>query len=107
MANPQDLRYSAIVESLNANQNKTPAVQAKAIQETLRGMEEPTQPVAEMLWKVLVFALASVTVLSLLGLVVLIALGKTPDLVLTAFTASITGLVGLFVPAPGGGRWAG
>jgi hypothetical protein len=107
VANPQDPRYSAIVGSLNANQNKTPAVQAKAIQDALRGMEQPTQPVADLLWKVLVFALASVAVLSLLGLVVLIAVGKTPDLVLTAFTASVTGLVGLFVPAPGGGRWAG
>jgi hypothetical protein len=47
---PQGLRYSAIVESLNANQNKIPAVQAKAIQDALRGMEEPTQPVADLLW---------------------------------------------------------
>ena len=59
------------------------------------------QATTNLLWKVLVFALAAISLMSLVGLVVLIALGKTPDLVLTAFTASVTGLVGLFVPAPG------
>jgi hypothetical protein len=56
--------------------------------------------VTNFLWQVVVLALAAIAGLSLVGLVVLIAIGKTPDLVLTAFTASVTGLLGLFVQSP-------
>jgi hypothetical protein len=44
--------------------------------------------------------LAIIAGASLVGLVLLLAMGKSPDLVLTAFTASLTGLLGLFVKSP-------
>jgi hypothetical protein len=43
------------------------------------------------------------TLISLVGLLYLIADGKTetsPDLALTTFTATLTGLLGLFIRAP-------
>ena len=60
----------------------------------------PTQDVTNLLWEVVVFTLAIIAGLALVGLVVLLAISKTPDLILTAFTASVTGLLGLFVKSP-------
>lgn len=101
MASQQEVRRSKLIETINANKAASADVMAAAIDDEVYSLSQPTQTTTDLLWKVLVFALAIIAGLSLLGLVVLIALGKTPSLVLTAFTASVTGLVGLFVPAPG------
>jgi len=55
---------------------------------------------SNLLWTIVVVGLLSLLATSLIGLIVLIALGKTVDVVLTAFTALLTGTVGLFVPSP-------
>jgi hypothetical protein len=124
MANPT-ATHAAIVASLNATRDLSPAQQVAAVQNAvlptdtitaaLAGpgktaedqaaaveavLPKPSQDVTNFLWQVVVLALAAIAGLSLVGLVVLIAIGKTPDLVLTAFTASVTGLLGLFVQSP-------
>jgi hypothetical protein len=72
--------------------------------ETLRSLVSgPSQDTANQLWKWLVPGLLLLTLISLVGLLYLIADGKTetsPDLALTTFTATLTGLLGLFIRAP-------
>ena len=97
MAAAQPPSHNDIVKSLQATASKTLDEQASAIEDLIPA---PSQPVADLLWKVVVFTLAIIAGVALAGLVVLIALGKTPDLILTAFTASVTGLLGLFVKSP-------
>lgn len=52
------------------------------------------------LWTIIVIGLLSLLATALVGLIVLLAIGKSVDLVVTAFTALLTGTVGLFVPSP-------
>ena len=44
---------------------------------------------------------------SLVGLIVLIAIGNPVDIVLNAFTALLTGTIGLFVPSPAANKTNG
>lgn len=63
----------------------------------------PSQVAADTIWKWLVIGLLGLSAVSLLGLLYLVADGKTatsPDLALTTFTASLTGLLGLFIRSP-------
>lgn len=63
----------------------------------------PDQPTSNWLYKILVPGLLILTVISLVGLILLIIDANEatpPDLVLTTFTASLTGLLGLFVKSP-------
>jgi hypothetical protein len=91
-------RLAGIVEALTATQGQSVDEMAAAVEAAL--VPQPTQDVANLLWKVVVFTLAIIAGLALIGLVVLLAINKTPDLILTAFTASVTGLLGLFVKSP-------
>lgn len=71
--------------------------------EQLRLVLTPTQETANALWRWLVPGLLGLTAISLIGLIWLIADGNeatSPDLVLTAFTALLTGLLGLFIKTP-------
>ena len=52
------------------------------------------------LWTYIVLGLLGLLGTSLVGLIVLIAIGKPVDVVVTAFTALLTGTIGLFVPSP-------
>ena len=63
----------------------------------------PSQTAADQIWKWLVLGLLSLTAISLVGLLYLTADGNSatsPDLALTTFTASLTGLLGLFIRSP-------
>jgi hypothetical protein len=71
--------------------------------EQLRLVLTPTQDTANALWRWLVPRLLGLTAVSLIGLIWLIADGNeatSPDLVLTALTALLTGLLGLFIKSP-------
>jgi hypothetical protein len=119
--------HAAIVASLNATRDKSPTERAAAVQNAVLPTDQitaslaanpeksaedqataieaaafpkPSQDVANFLWKVVVLALAGIAGLALVGLVILLAIGKAPDVVLTAFTATVTGLLGLFVQSP-------
>jgi hypothetical protein len=91
-------RRAGIIDALTATKGQSMEEMASAVEAAL--MPQPTQDVADLLWKVVVFTLAIIAGLALIGLVVLLAISKTPDLILTAFTASVTGLLGLFVKSP-------
>lgn len=63
----------------------------------------PDQSTSNWLYKMLVPGLLILTVISLVGLILLIMDANDatpPDLVLTTFTASLTGLLGLFIKSP-------
>ena len=51
------------------------------------------------LWTYIVLGLLGLLGAALLGLIVLLAIGKTVEVVVTAFTALLTGTLGLFVPS--------
>ena len=94
----QDQRLAQIHQALKESQGKSLEETTLAVESAM--FPQPSGQVADLLWTVVVFALAIIAGLSLLGLVVLLAIGKSPDLVLTAFTSSVTGLLGLFVKSP-------
>ena len=63
----------------------------------------PPAPVVGTLWKVLVWSLSVILVIALGGIIYTVADGKTstsPDVLVTVFTAALTGLIGLFVKTP-------
>lgn len=59
------------------------------------------------LWTFVVLGLLALLGTSLVGLIVLIAIGKPVDVVVTAFTALLTGTIGLFVPSPAANKTNG
>jgi hypothetical protein len=64
---------------------------------------QPPAAVVGTLWKVLVWSLSVILVIALGGIIYTVADGKTstsPDVLVTVFTAALTGLIGLFVKAP-------
>jgi hypothetical protein len=73
-----------------------------AIQDS--GVGPPTPPVADRLWTILVVTLASVILIAVAGLVVTLfvkAQGSTTgEIILTIFTTTTAGLIGLFAPSP-------
>jgi hypothetical protein len=60
----------------------------------------PDVSTTKFVWIVAVSGLVALLVIALGGLIYLLAEEKTTDLVLTAFTALLTGLIGLFSPSP-------
>ena len=63
----------------------------------------PDAKTSSWLWKVLVVGLVTALILSLGGVLVAVLDGSDqtdPDLILTLFTAVLTGLIGLFVRTP-------
>lgn len=66
----------------------------------------PTQETSNELWRWLVPGLMGLILVSLVGMLFLIADGNettNPELALTAFTALLTGMLGLFIRVPSGG----
>ncbi|MGB8360457.1 MAG: hypothetical protein WCE80_03590 [Acidimicrobiia bacterium] len=60
----------------------------------------PDSQTTSTLWIVVVSGFIGLLVIALVGIIVLLADGKSSDVALTAFTALLTGLVGLFSPSP-------
>jgi len=68
-------------------------------------MLRPSQPAVDRIYLYLVPGLLILAGLALLGMFYVIADGNvdtTPDLLLTVFTATLTGLLGLFARSPQG-----
>lgn len=90
--------YRAQVAAIAADPNLDDDAAAEQI--AALDFPNPDQPVANTIWQALVFGLLGIAVLALIGLgwAILDGNEKTaPDLFVTAFTASLTGLLGLFV----------
>ena len=59
------------------------------------------------LWTYVVLGLLGLLGTALVGLIVLLAIGKSVEVVVTAFTALLTGTLGLFVPSPASNKTNG
>jgi len=94
-----DVESGASVQVVQATADKDPAVQ----QQALAAITPPSQDTANDLWRILVIGLLVLILVSLGGVLYLLADNKdktSPDLALTAFTALLTGLFGSFVKSP-------
>ena len=89
-------RAEAMIRTMEATAGSDD-LQARAMAFLVGG---PTQGTSDALWKIVVKGLMFVLVLGVVGLAVMIGLGKNSDALLTVITATLTGLVGLFVPSP-------
>jgi hypothetical protein len=105
VANPTHTA-AAIENTANTVRNLTPPVQRAALA-AAGGMGPPDPATTDDIWRYLVIGLLVLLLIALVGLITLLALGKTVDVVLTAFTALLTGTVGLFVPSPTGSSSGG
>jgi hypothetical protein len=89
------------IQSLLANnQGKSPQEQAEIV---AAAIPPPSTKVAGWLWLVLVVTLGIVVVLSAAGVIWTVVrndITKTPDVIVTVFTTSLAGLLGLFVKTP-------
>ena len=86
-----------IQAALAATSGKSEEVQVQAVKSVI---EQPSQNVADNLWQWVVGGLVAALGIALIGLIVLICLGKSYAPVLTAFTGLLSGIVGLFVQSP-------
>jgi hypothetical protein len=60
----------------------------------------PSGLAINQLWLIFISGLAGALLIALIGLIVLAIDGKTTDVVVTAFSALLAGLLGLFAPSP-------
>ncbi len=90
----------AVDAALEATKGQPAEVQAAAVRAAIA---PPTGEAVNWLWKALVIGLVAVLLLSLAGVVWAVIDGKpatSPDVLVTLFTATLTGLIGLFVKSP-------
>jgi hypothetical protein len=96
---------ATLVSTVGSAKNlKSPDAQLAAVKTVTasmpNGMTSPDQVTADHLWRAVVYGLVGVLTIALVGLLVLLALGKTADAIVTVFTATLTGVLGLFVVPP-------
>jgi hypothetical protein len=94
-------QLTKIQSAIERTKDQSPKDQAEAVAEYM--MTEPSQATANVLWSWLVKGLIIMIGVALIGLVVLTLKGKSTDVVLTAFTTMVSGLLGLFVNPSSGG----
>jgi hypothetical protein len=90
----------AVSEALEATEGQPAEVQAAAV---AAAIPPPSPEAAIGLWRTLVTGLVIVLVLSLIGIMWAVLDGNantSPDVIVTIFTAALTGLIGLFVRSP-------
>lgn len=89
--------------ALDAQAGEKVTIDREALSSLVKG---PTQETSNELWRWLVPGLMGLIAVSLVGMLYLIADGNdatSPDLALTAFTALLTGMLGLFIRVPSAG----
>jgi hypothetical protein len=100
MAETSTERANAIQTVMAATANESPEAREAALNSVI---QPPSQAAADKLWKILVVGLLVLVLVSLGGLIFMVGDGDSetsPDIVLTAFTALLTGLLGLFIKSP-------
>ena len=99
----EDERRAKVEAALERTQGQSTKEQAQEAVQYL--MTDPSQRTTDEVWAWLVKGLVIMIGVALLGLIGLIAAGKSTEVVLTAFTTMTSGLLGLFVRSPvQGGR---
>lgn len=99
----KDAARAAIEAAIQSEASSSVTVDKSALQSLIR---EPSQSAADRLYLWLVPGLMVLIGLALVGMFLLIIDGNTataPDLLLTAFTGLLTGLLGLFIRSPQSG----
>ena len=94
-------RRQALQTALEQTQGQPPEAQAHAVAAAL-SFEPGTPRGRDIVWIILIGALALALLGSLAGLVF-----EGGDALQTAFTALLTGIIGLFAPSPTGGGGGG
>lgn len=92
-------RALAVQAVVTATAADTPEVKQAA----MAAIAPPAAQVANDLWRYLIIGLLLLLLIALGGVIYLLADGdkdSSPDIALTAFTALLTGLLGLFVKSP-------
>lgn len=100
MAETASERAAAVAEAANAVKGLEPH-QAELVQGVVPAPDPET---TKIVWIVAVSGLVLLLLIALGGLIYLLADDKTTDVALTAFTALLTGFLGLFSPSPAGGK---
>jgi hypothetical protein len=93
-------RAESFARAVESAKGLDPAAQVEVVRAA--AIAQPDQPTANDLWRYLVLGLLGVLVISVLGLVVLLAIPKDNAALLTVFSSSLSGLLGLFAPSPAG-----
>jgi uncharacterized integral membrane protein len=93
-------RAASITSVLQKSANETDDVKVAALQQLSPPIPPPTSSAANIVWTILVSGLVAVLVLSVLALAHVIGHGVADDKLITIFTTSLAGLLGLFVAKP-------
>jgi hypothetical protein len=104
MADTPAARAAAIEQAAQAVKELGPDAQAAAMKAVV---PPPDQTTTNDLWRYLVGGLLLLIAIALCGLIYLLARDKTSDTALTAFSALLAGLLGLFAPSPAKGEGGG
>ena len=98
--------HTAVAAALNATANESDAVKSAAVSAAAGAaagvVPAPDSRTADILWLMLVSVLGAVVLASAIAGVVYILANKAapPDILITIFTTSFSGLIGLFVKPP-------
>lgn len=84
-------------KALKENYDAGPDAQADAVEAFLA---EPSQETTDKVWLILIIGLLVLLGLTLLGIIGLLIDGEDTQVLLTAFSALLTGLLGLFIQSP-------
>jgi len=93
----------ATASAVAATRNMSPEVQAAAVSAAIGAIPPPSGKDAIWLWKALVSGLIVLLVIAMVGVIYTVVDANnatSPDVIVTLFTAVLTGLIGLFVRSP-------
>jgi hypothetical protein len=103
---PQGDVHTAVAAVLTATQGETDTVKAAAVTAAISAaagpVPQPDSRTTQILWVMLVSVLGVVVLASAIAAVIYAAVNKAapPDVLITLFTTSFSGLIGLFVKPP-------
>lgn len=92
-------KAASVQRVLQMTQNESADVKANALAAI---MPPPSRDAADVVWGILVSGLVVLLVLSILGLTHVLGHKINDDKVVTVFTTSLAGLLGLFIKSPAG-----
>jgi hypothetical protein len=105
---PQTTVHAAVADALTATQGENDTVKAAAVSAAASAaagaIAQPDTRTTQILWLILVSVLAAVVLASALAGVIYALENKAtpPEVLITIFTTSFSGLIGLFVKPPSG-----
>lgn len=94
-------RAASIERVIQTVSSESDDVKKAALVQLSPPVPPPTSRAADVIWVILVSGLVVILVLAILGLTHVIGHGVTDDKVITIFTTSLAGLLGLFIEGPG------